>query len=95
MGEKSDTDEKIKINSLDKIVSQNDPQNDPLKKYEIKEKVGSGGTSKVYRAVNRHTGQQVAIKKIFLAKQDLKDLIKEIKGSHINFMFFKIFPKKK
>ena len=90
MGEKSDTDEKIKINSLDKIVS----QNDPLKKYEIKEKVGSGGTSKVYRAVNRHTGQQVAIKKIFLAKQDLKDLIKEIKGSHINFMFFKIFPKK-
>ena len=90
MDEKSDTDEKIKINSLDKIVS----QNDPLKKYEIKEKVGSGGAGDVYRAVIRHTGQQVAIKKIFLAKQDLKDLIKEIKGSHINFMFFKIFPKK-
>ena len=99
MSDKSDTvvkdnfnskqkQDKNKKNSLDKIVS----HNDPLKKYEIMEKVGSGGTGVVYRAVIRQTGLQVAIKKIFLAKQDLKDIINEIKGIK---KVFNIFQNKK
>jgi hypothetical protein len=80
--------DKNKKKSLNKIVS----HNDPLKKYEIMEKVGSGGAGDVYRAVFRQTGLQVAIKKIYLAKQDLKDIINEIKGIK---KVFNIFQNKK
>ena len=48
---------------------------DPLDKYDLKDKLGSGAAGEVYRAINRRTQAQVAIKRMILEKQQRKDMI--------------------
>lgn len=48
---------------------------DPLEKYELKDKLGSGAAGEVYRAISKQTFAQVAIKRMLLEKQQRKDMI--------------------
>ncbi|CAF1003024.1 unnamed protein product [Brachionus calyciflorus] len=48
---------------------------DPHDKYILKDKLGSGAAGEVYRAINKRTNLQVAIKRMLLEKQQRKDLI--------------------
>ena len=75
----------IEMKYLEKICA----MNDPLQKYQLKEVIGSGGAGKVNRAINLQTDTHVAIKRIFMEKQQFKDIIKEIKGFR-NIIFLKI-----
>ena len=62
---------------LETMTSPGDPNN----KYDLKDKLGSGAAGEVYRAINKQTGIQVAIKRMLLEKQQRKDLIiTEIQG---------------
>ena len=64
-----------------KILSSMVALGDPYNKYDLKDKLGSGAAGEVYRAVNKQTGIQVAIKRMLLEKQQRKDLIiTEIQG---------------
>ena len=66
---------------LTKLITYGDPYN----KYELKEKIGSGGAADVYRAINKHTAIEVAIKRILIEKQDLKDITTELKGDYTEY----------
>jgi len=48
---------------------------EPWDEYEKHEMIGAGGSGRVYRAVHMLTGRQVAIKEIFIAQQNKKQLI--------------------
>ncbi|ESN97518.1 hypothetical protein HELRODRAFT_185904 [Helobdella robusta] len=50
-------------------------KDDPLKKYDIKQKVGSGASGTVCVATDRQTNHAVAIKKMDLSNQPKKELI--------------------
>ncbi|RNA40272.1 serine threonine- kinase PAK 1-like isoform X2 [Brachionus plicatilis] len=56
---------------LETMVSPGDPHD----KYILKDKLGSGAAGEVYRAINKQTNLQVAIKRMLLEKQQRKDLI--------------------
>lgn len=64
------SDEQV-MESLKKIVSPGDPQ----KKYSLVKKVGAGASGMVYTAIDRETGDKVAIKTMDLAQQPKKELI--------------------
>ena len=64
-----------------KILETMTSPGDPNSKYDLKDKLGSGAAGEVYRAINRQTGVQVAIKRMLLEKQQRNDLIiTEIQG---------------
>lgn len=56
---------------IQKLISSGDPKN----KYDLREKIGSGAAGEVYLALNRTTGQLVAIKQIDLEKQSRREMI--------------------
>ena len=58
-----------------KVLSTMVTPGDPLEKYEMKDKLGSGAAGEVYRAINKTTRVEVAIKRMLLEKQQRKDLI--------------------
>lgn len=54
---------------------------DPHDKYDLREKLGSGAAGEVFLAIDKTNGNQVAIKRMFLEKQQRKDMIiTEIQG---------------
>lgn len=58
-----------------KILSTMVTPGDPLERYDLKDKLGSGAAGEVYRAINKSTNAQVAIKRMILEKQQRKDMI--------------------
>ncbi|XP_054153126.1 serine/threonine-protein kinase Pak-like [Oppia nitens] len=65
------TDEEV-IDRLKDIVNNTD---DPLDRYDIIKKIGSGASATVYTAIDSLTGGTVAIKKMNLSQQLKKELI--------------------
>lgn len=55
---------------------------DPHDKYDLREKLGSGAAGEVFLAIDKTNSNQVAIKRMFLEKQQRKDMIiTEIQGN--------------
>lgn len=58
-----------------KILASIASPGDPHEKYTLKDKLGSGAAGEVYRAINKQTKEEVAIKRMLLEKQQRKDMI--------------------